>query len=380
MLTSRERVLCALNHEEPDRVPVFFGTSGVTSMLSPAYERLKSHFGIERPARYISRVFQYARIDEEVMQRFGSDGRPLLAGPAPSSLRREISQDLFADEWGIVWERRPDTLYFEVKEAPLKRATVDDLAEYPWPALADPGRFAGLAEEARALREQTNCAVVALSGVSPFEFIQLLRGSEQFLTDLAADRDFANALLRKITDLMLASVTQLVTAAGDFIDVIVMGDDMGTQSSLIMSPRMYRTMIKPLHAELIAAVKKRSKAKIFWHTDGNVYPLIGDFIEIGVDLLNPIQVSAGEMGNTERLKREFGKNLAFSGAIDTNWVLPNGSPEDVRREVRRRIKDLAPGGGYVLSSVHCIQPDVPVENVEAMFDEAHRAGQYPITG
>ena len=378
MLTSRERVLCALNHEEPDRVPIFFGTSGVTSMLSPAYERLKSRFGIQGPARFISRAFQYARIDEEVMQRFGSDGRPLLAGPAPSSLRREISQDLFVDEWGILWERRPGTLYYEVKEAPLRHATLDDLAKYPWPALADPGRFAGLAEEARALREQTGCAVVALSGVSPFESIQLLRGSEQFLIDLAADRDFAAALLRKVTDLMLASVTQLVAAAGEYIDVIVMGDDMGTQTSLIMSPRMYRTMIKPLHAELIAAVKKRSQAKIFWHTDGNVYPLIGDFIEIGVDLLNPIQVSAGEMGNTERLKREFGKNLSFCGGIDTNWVLPHGSPEDARQEVRRRIKDLAPGGGYVLASVHCIQPDVPVENVEAMFDEALKAGRYPL--
>ena len=129
-------------------------------------------------------------------------------------------------------------------------------------------------------------------------------------------------------------------------------------------------MIKPFHAELMTEIKRRTKAKIFYHSDGNIYPLLGDLVEIGVDLLNPVQVIAGEMGDTARLKREFGERLAFCGAIDTRWVLPFGSPDDVRAEVRRRIHDLGPGGGYILASVHCIQPDVPVENVIAMLDEA----------
>jgi len=141
---------------------------------------------------------------------------------------------------------------------------------------------------------------------------------------------------------------------------------------------MYRKMVKPYQAELIAAIKARTKAKIFLHSCGNVYPLIGDFIEIGMDVLNPVQVSAGEMGDTARLKREFGDRITFCGAIDTGRVLPHGTPDDVRAEVRRRIKDLAPGGGYILSAVHCIQPDVPPENVLAMFDEARAAGTYPI--
>ncbi len=378
MLTSRERVLCALDHQEPDRVPIFFGTSGVTTMLSPAYERLKAHLGIHKPARLISHIFQYALLDEEVMQRFGSDGRPLLAGPAPSMHRRTISAAAFVDEWGVEWRRAPDSLYYEEVRAPLREATLDDLERYPWPDLAHPSRFAGLAAEARRIHEETSCAVVALSGASLFEQIQLLRGMEIFLTDLAANRDFAQALIARVAGLMRASLAALVEAAGEHIDVIVMGDDLGTQNAPIMSPRMYRTFFKPRHAELIATIKTHSPAKVFFHSDGNIYPLLGDLIDVGVDLLNPVQVSAGDMGDTARLKRQFGDRLSFCGAIDTGWVLPHGTPDDVRREVRQRVADLAPGGGYILASVHCIQPDVPLENVFAMFDEAASAGRYPL--
>jgi uroporphyrinogen decarboxylase len=378
MLTSRERVLCALNHEEPDRVPVFFGTSGVTTMLAPAYERLKAYLGIEAPPRLISSIFQYARLDEAVMQRFGSDGRPLLSGPAPSVHRRAISAEAFVDEWGIEWRRAPGSLYYEETRAPLHTATLDDLERYPWPDLGHPSRFVGLAEEARRIHAETGCAVVALSGASLFEQIQLLRGMETFLTDLAANRDFAEALIGKVGELMLAGLHGLMAAAGDEIDVVVMGDDLGTQNAPIMSPRMYRSFFKPRHAELIAAIKSRSAAKVFFHSDGNIYPLLGDLVEVGVDLLNPVQVSAGDMGDTIRLKREFGSRLSFCGAVDTGWVLPHGTTEDVRCEVRRRIADLAPGGGYVLASVHCIQPDVPLENVIAMFEAAADAGRYPV--
>jgi uroporphyrinogen decarboxylase len=199
------------------------------------------------------------------------------------------------------------------------------------------------------------------------------------LFDLAGNPDFILALMRKITDLMKASVIKLLEEAGDCIDVLITGDDLGMQNAPMMSPKMYRRLIKPFHAELMSEIKRRTKAKIFYHSDGNVYPLIGDFIEIGVDLLNPVQVSAKDMGDTARLKREFGDRLSFCGAIDTQWVLPYGTPADVRAEVRRRINDLGPGGGYVLASVHCIQPDVSPENVCAMLDEAKQAGRYPLT-
>ena len=378
MLTSRERLLTALNHQEPDRVPVFFGTSGVTSMLAPAYERLKADLGTVRPPRLISRAFQYARIDDEVMERFGSDGRPVFLGPAPSVHRRELEGDAFVDEWGIEWRRPPGSLYYECARHPLRDATLDDLKDYPWPRLDDPARFAGIAEQAAQIRGDAECGVVALPGVSLFEQVLLLRGMDTFLMDMALDPEFAEALLAAVGGLMRGCLAALVREAGSLIDVVVMADDVSTQAGLMISPSMYRTMLKPWHADYIATVKASSDAKVFWHSDGNVYGLIDDLIEVGIDILNPVQVSAGDMGDTARLKRRFGDRLCFNGAIDSGWVLPHGSTDDVRREVRRRIADLAPGGGYVLSSVHCIQPDVPTENVLAMFDEARTAGRYPI--
>jgi uroporphyrinogen decarboxylase len=321
---------------------------------------------------------QYAQLDEEVMVRLGSDGRVLLPRAAASTLRREVSPHEFVDDWGVNWRMSPGVAYYESLEPPLRNATIDDIDRYAWPDMAHPSRFQGLGEEARHLHEDTPYAVVALSGVSPHEIIYIMRGLDTWLVDLIADPEFAHALMRKVTDIMLAGVTRHLEEVGPYIDVLITGDDLGTDSSLMVSPQVYRRMIKPYHAELMAAIKQKTKAKIFFHSDGNIYPLIGDLIEIGVDLLNPVQVSAGDMGDTARLKREFGKKISFCGAIDTQTVLPHGTPEEVRAEVRGRIKDLAPGGGYIVASVHCIQPDVPPENVLAMCDEVQVSGKYPL--
>jgi uroporphyrinogen decarboxylase len=377
MLTSRERVLCALNHEEPDRVPIFFGTSGATTMLAPGYDRLKAHLGIQSETQVIWRGPQSVLMDEEVLAWSESDGRPLIPGPAPAPLARDVAENAFVDGWGCLWERRPGVLYYEVVASPIYDATVDDLDRFPWPDLAHPSRFAGLRAKAKAIQD-AGYAVVALSGVNPWEQTFTLRGMERALLDLAGDPDFILALMRRITDVMKAGISKLLEEAGDCIDVIITGDDLGIQHAPMMAPRTYRRLIKPYHAELLGEIKRRTQAKIFFHSDGNVYPLLGDLIEIGVDLLNPVQVSAEDMGDTARLKREFGARLAFCGAIDTQWALPFGTPADVRAEVRRRISDLGPGGGYVLAAVHCIQPDVPVENIIAMLDEAQTAGRYPL--
>jgi len=307
----------------------------------------------------------------------GSDGRPLMPGPAPAVLARGISDHSYVDGWGSLWELRPGSLYYEVADSPIRAATIADLDHYPWPDLAHPSRFVGLRQQARAIQE-AGYAVVMIGGVAPFEQAFTSRGMEQWLVDLAADPEFALALMGKITDAMKTGVISLLEAAGDCIDVLITGDDMGSQNGPLISPKMYRKMIKPFHAELMTEIKRRTKAKIFYHSDGDVYPLIGDFIEIGVDLLNPVQVSAREMGDTARLKRRFGDRLSFCGAIDTQWALPHGTTDDVRAEVRRRIRDLGPGGGYVLAAVHCIQPDVPPENISAMIEEVSVAGRYPL--
>lgn len=378
-MTSRERVLCALNHQEPDRVPIFFGTSGVTTMNTVAYDRMKAYLGIKSETRSFWRALQYAILDEEVMELCHSDARPLIPGPPPSTLNRELEAGRFVDAWGITWHREPRNAYYDIAERPLQNATIEDLDRYPWPDTAHPSRFAGLREKARKIQE-AGYAVVALSGITPFEYSYMMRGMEQWFFDLGDDHDFVRALMGKLTTLMRNGAERLLEEAGDHIDVVVTGDDLGGQTAPLISPAMYRELIKPFHVQLFKTIKERSKAKIFYHSDGNIIPLLNDLIDAGVDLLNPVHVASKDMGDTARLKREFGDRLCFNGAIDSQSVLPRGTPEDVRAEVRRRIKDLAPGGGYILSSVHCIQPDVPPENVCAMFDEAVKAGRYPLAG
>jgi uroporphyrinogen decarboxylase len=377
-LTSRERVICALNHEEPDRVPLFLGTSGATTVLGPGYEKLKTHLGLRcGPVRWLSKAMQYTRMDEEVLVRLGSDGRPVTAGPGESALRKEISDDCMVDDWGVTWRRSPGICYFEPVEAPLRNASIDDLDRYPWPNLASPARFVGMAEKAKVIQDAGYASVV-LAGVNLFEQAYLMRGLDAILMDMAADEEFFTALIVKLKGVVLPCLDAMLREVGRYTDVLVTGDDLGMTAGPLMSPQSYRRLLKPHHAEFFGTIKKRLAGKLFCHSCGNIYKLLGDLADVGVDLINPVQVSAGEMGDTARLKREFGKRLSFCGAIDTQQVLPRGTPDDVRREVRRRIKDLAPGGGYVAAAVHCIQPDVPPENIVAMCEEVAAAGRYPL--
>ena len=377
-MTSRQRVLTALNHEEPDRVPLFVGTSGATTLLGPAYERLKRHLNVKAgPARWLSKPLQYAWMDEEVLQRLGSDGRPVVAGPAPSKLAREVSDSELIDAWGCGWKRREGASYYEVTVPPLRDATIDDLDRYPWPDLTHPSRLEGLAARCKAIQD-AGYAVVFLSGLTLFEQAYIMRGIENCLADMLADEDFFTALITRMKRLAIPCVRALLKEVGPYVDVLVTGDDLGTQESTLMAPADYRRLIKPHQAEFLAEIRKLTRAKIFFHSDGDIHPLLGDLAEIGVDLLNPIQVSAGKMADTVRLKREFVSRLSFCGGIDTSRVLPRGTADAVRAEVRCRIRDLAPGGGYVAAAVHCIQPDVPPANVVAMCDEVARAGRYPL--
>ncbi len=375
----RERVLMALNHEEPDRVPLFIGTSGATTVLAPGYAKLRDHLGVQGgPLRWISKTMQYVGMDEEVLVRLGSDARPMFPGPARSSVRREVSPDCLIDDWGIPWRRSPGSLYFEATDPPLRHATIEDLERYAWPDLTPPGRFDQLVGAAKAI-QQAGYATVLVSGITLFEQAYLMRGLDAILMDVAADPEFFTALITKLKELMLGYAEELLRDVGPYVDVIVTGDDLGMTAGPMMSPDSYRRLLKPHHAELLGAIKRRIAGKIFFHSCGNVYRLLGDLADAGVELLNPVQVAAGEMGDTARLKREFGDRLSFCGGIDTRWVLPCGTPADVRAEVRQRIKDLAPGGGYVVASVHCIQPDVPPENIVAMCDEVEKSGKYPIS-
>lgn len=385
-MTPRERFCAALSHEEPDRVPLDLGGINTTLMVG-TYERLKGFLGMhELPTRLLSKTWQIVGPDERILERLSIDTRyifPRLQYPqepsdkeTPSQTDHGAVEDRFVDEWGIT--RRFVMHYYEIAEHPLREAgSLDDIESYPWP---DPEEYLvveGLRDRARHLRQDTDYALVGYIPGSLFEQAWYLRGYGELLMDFLLNKDFAHALLSKILEIRKQNAEILLREVGEYLDVIQLGDDLATQNGPAASPALYREMVKPYQAELFGFVKGRTPARLYYHTCGAVAPLVDDLIEIGVDALNPIQVSANGM-DTAELKARFGARIAFWGAIDTQQVLPFGTTEQVRAEVRKRISDLAPGGGYILAGVHNLQPDIPPQNIVAMYEEGARYGRYPL--
>jgi uroporphyrinogen decarboxylase len=384
-MTSRERVLAAIHHEEPDRVPIVIGVSNATGVKMKTYQGIKDLVGIDAPDKYIYEWPELgtAEIDEATMLRLHSDVRGVRDVHPLKTLKRNQSRDPhspFIDSWGSgQLEIEPGVWYPGVH--PLSEATtIEEIETYPdWPDMSDPTRIAHVKETARRLAEKNEYAIMATPWLLfPFERAQAMQGMDVFLLNLAMRQEFAEALLKKIMDVCKSLMGPFLEGLGDNVDIIKIGDDLGTQDRLLISPKMYREILKPLHSDFIQFIKERTKAKIFFHSDGDVFSLIDDFIEIGVDILNPIQTSAGRMSDLTELKKRYGKNIVFCGGIDTHRILPFGTPEEVRQEVRRVMQILGPGGGYMVASVHTIMNDVPPENVLAMVDAVEEFGTYPI--
>ena len=374
-MTHRERVLAALNHRQPDRVPVDLGATRSTSIVVQAYERLNRHLGSTEPPRIFSKWLNIAHPSQAMLQRFDIDTRSVGQG-GPDGWRDIVfPDDSYQDEWGVVRSRPAGCLYYDLTKSPFAGETsAADLDRHPWPDPHDPGRCRGLKAEARRLRQETDYAIALNMPGGVVTQAQFLRGFEDWFADLIADPTFYHALLERITDLWIEMAKDELDAAGDCADFCFFGDDVAFQDGPMMSMELYRKMVKPYHARVFSYIKSRSSAKILYHTCGSVAHLIPDLIELGVDALNPVQVSAKGM-DTKMLKREFGKDICFWGGIDTQRVLPFGSPADVAAETKRRIEDLGPGGGYVLCAVHNLQADVSPENICAMYDTARQHGQ-----
>jgi uroporphyrinogen decarboxylase len=379
-MTSRERVLTALNHREPDRVPLSIGGGTATSILVEGYEQLKQYLDISGETEILNKTFRIARLDERVMQRLGSDFRPLTAKGPANWTPPPSEPGTFIDIWGITWRQAfygDGYYYWEQAGHPLAEASIEDLESYPWPDPLDPGYTAGLAEEAKTLSEETGYALMGDSGFKSFwELAFGLRGLERMLMDLVLNPEFVKILMSKLLEINIAATGRFLDIAGPYIHIFRAGDDIATQRGPLMSPKTYRALIKPVYKEYFDFIKSKTEAKLFYHTCGNVVDLLDDLIEIGVDIINPVQVSA--MGDTAELKARFGDRIVFMGGIDTQHVLPHGSVEDVEAEVRRRIHDLGPGGGFVAAAVHNIQPDVPPENIIAMAEATRKYGTYPL--
>ncbi len=383
-MTPRERVLSAINHEEPDRVPIVIGVSNATGIKMKPYQGIKELVGIEAPDNYIYDWPELgtADIDEATMQRLHSDVRGVRDTHTLETLKRNQEREPhspFIDSWGSgQLEVAPGEWFPGVH--PLSEATtVEEIEDYPgWPNTGDPTRIAHVKDAARRLKEQNEYAIMATPWLLfPFERAFAMQGMDVFLLNMALHPEFAHALLQKITEVCKALMAPFLEELGDNVDIIKIGDDLGTQEGLMISPAMYREVLKPIHSDFIQFIKERTRAKLFFHSDGDIFSLIDDFIEIGVDILNPIQTSAGRMSDLAGLKKRYGKNIVLCGGIDTHRVLPHGTPATVREEVRRVMQVLGPGGGYMVATVHTVMNGVPPENVLAMVDAVEEFGTYP---
>lgn len=379
VMTHRERVLAALHHQEPDRVPIDFGGARCSTIHLLGYENLKSYLGIDAPSIITDRMQQCVLVEEAILDRFDVDTRSLLPGPPDKGGSIDLDDRTYRDEWGVVRRMPPTSFWYEMRESPLAgEISLDEITHYPWPDPEDPGRVRGLREQALAHRQRGDYALI-LSGTSgPVHMSQYLRGFQDWYTDMAADQRSIGSLMDAVLEVTMAMVRNTLLAAGDLADIVLVGDDLGTQAGPQISPATYRKVIKPRHARLFRLIHDLCPhVKLALHSCGSVFPLIDDLIEIGVDVLNPIQVRAKDM-DPLALKLRFGDRLCFWGGIDTQQVMPRGTTEEVKAEVLRRVCQLGAGGGYLLASVHNLQPDVPPENVVTMLSHAREVGAYPL--
>ncbi len=384
-MSGRERVLTALDRREPDRVPIEFGSSQLSSLLIGrpyGYRALCEYLGVtDYPEPDINYYLNSVKnIDARIMRRFGADLRWVTAGAPEVEHRPDGS---LVDDWGMVLTPTGNFNVVEDANTPLRNATsAAEIEAYPlWPDLDDPRIAAGKREEAAA-HAAAGFAVVASLGPGGrlFHTYSWLRGFDSWLMDMYDNPRLYHVLAERITEIGIGYVEAFLPSVAADADLVYMSDDLGTQQSLLMSPQAYRTFCKPYHSRLIAAIRRAApRAKVLMHSCGAISQVIPDLIEIGVDVLNPVQPKAVGMEPLV-VKRSFGSELSFLGGLDTQELLPFGSPEEIRDGVRALIDAYAPGGGYIFAPSHEILPEVEPSNIVAMFDAALEFGSRPVDG
>ncbi len=375
-MNSEERVLAALNHKSPDRTPLDLG-GWVTSMHKIAYENLLDYLEIEDTVDLWDWIQRLPQIKGEVLDRLSIDTRYVKPGqPKGESWQLEKWEDdehyFVTDGWGVTRKKPKDGgLYFDIdfEKCPLKDASVKDLHDYPWPDPTDPGFTEGLEKRAKNLSESDYAVIGHFNLESWYENCWYMRGYEQWYKDFYKNPDFVDTLLSKTKEIHMRFLKKVLDITGPYLDVVMQGDDLATQDGPAIKPELYRRFIKPHQKDIFDLIKQKTDAQLFYHCCGAVKELLPDLIDMGVDIINPVQVSAKGM-DTQVLNERFGDKISFWGAIDTQHVLPRGGKSEVKKEVKKRIDDLGQNGGYILSSVHNIQADVPPENIVTMFDTA----------
>jgi uroporphyrinogen decarboxylase len=385
-LTHRERLLKALAHEEPDRVPFDLCGTHVTAIAAGAYRRLREYLGLpeETPA-WLDVVQQVVVPGEDVYGKLGIDTRGLYPLTSHNWNVWDQLEDggekwVYHDEWGLTQHfPKSGGLWFNVAVHPLEDQPPEtgSIENHSWPDAADRRRVAGLREKAEAYRAAGYPVMIKGICAGIFEMAQRLRGMENTLMDPLVYPEFSDRLHGRLADLKIAFWEMALAELGDTVDVAVESDDYGTQQSQLISHEQFRQYLRPHLARVFAAIKKAAPhVKLFFHSCGNVRPFLPDFIEDGIDILNPVHISAAGMAPVA-LKKDFGDAVTFwGGGVETQDILPNGTPDLIRENVRRNLDALAPGGGYVFTTVHNIQSEVPPENIVAMWEAMREFGAY----
>ena len=379
MMTSRQRVLTALTHEEPDTVPTALG-GGSYGVVDDLYLRLVDFLKLGKPVPPFRSGHNISYMDDRLLEKLGTDFRYCWPGLLPNSpVVPGKSKDTFYDSFGQVWKRALP--YYYTGDGLLKEAAnIDDIDRLVrWPDLSDPRWIAGVAERARDLREGTDYFVVMrmVASHGPFQTACDLRGTENFLKDLVRNPEFAKTLLGKITTVIENLLKQAMLTGGMYFDMIELpGDDYAGNTNIMISPVMFRKFIKPCLARLVRATKEHNPdVKVMLHSDGAITALLPDIIELGVDVIHPLEPLPAT--DLTAVKEKFGEQVTFLGGIDISHAMP-GNREDVIAETKRRIAQLAPGGGYILAPSNHLQADIPAENVATLFETARQFGTYPI--
>ncbi len=381
-MNSRDRVIESLNFREPDRVPFDLGGTSLSTMHIISYLNLRKRLGYSNENVEVCFIpEQLVLIDEDIAEKLETDVRLVVPGKPENFeiiFRDEGLYEGLTDEWGIGWRKPKDGgLYYDMYIHPLSDAiSLDEFNKFPFPDPLDESRYKKMREQAMRAKEKDKAIVLAGPYAGITETYAFLRGYEQFYLDLAWNEEFLALLLERIVEYKSQYWTRALEEVGDLVDIIVEADDLATQDSLMMSPKTYKKIIKPFHTKLFNHIKNQASVKIFFHCCGAVRPIIGDLIEAGIDILNPVQTSSKGM-NPYELKQEFGKDLVFwGGGVDTQRILNLGNVSDVKNNVKMNIEALAPGGGFVFAAVHDIQADVPPENVIAMWEACREYGVY----
>lgn len=380
-MTPRENFLLAMNHREPERVLVDMGKH-IGSIHKRAYPKLRDFLQIVpmvNDGKILDRMAQTVVPDEALLQRFRIDFRWVV--PHWVQVKPRTDADGYVDMWSVPYIATDDGDHYAVDGAgaPLRSATLEDLESFPWPNPYDEDQFRGLRQQAKRLYEETGYVIGADAiKAGPLMTALQMRGYEQFFMDLVSEPEFAGALLDKITWLLKEMWTRYLAEVGEYVQIVYVTDDLGTQTSMLISPKLFRRHLKPRMTALHDHIRSLANVKLMMHSDGAVGPILEDFAEMNVDILNPVQTSVRGLEDTAALKTTIGDRLSFHGAIDVQQLMPNASIGEVRWEVAKRIHDLGPNGGLIIAPCHNIGPDIPPENVVALFDAVHEFGRYPL--